>query len=246
LRFWFFHSAIRQFGSSAVLYVQMTTVFIISAPSGSGKSTLVSEIRRSVENLAFSISYTTRKPRGSEKDGREYHFVSREEFEAMRDRGEFLEWADVFGNYYGTAKRYVDEAKKAGQDPLLDIDVQGAAQIKAKLPEAVSIFILPPDRKILEWRLRRRSEDSEEVIQRRLATATREIENYSKYDYILVNENDRLPQSIQQLSAVVSFERAKRSGSPVPIAPEVSDLAQRCLRENVRSRAEEILASFAV
>ena len=128
----------------------MIGIYIISAPSGSGKSTLVNEIRKIVPGLEFSVSYTTRAPRGSEQNGREYFFLTRPEFEAMLNKDEFLEHADVFGNYYGTARRFLREAAEKNHDLLLDIDVQGAAQIKAKLPEAVSIFILPPDRKILE------------------------------------------------------------------------------------------------
>src|SRR5205823_6748112 len=146
----------------------MTTVFIISAPSGSGKSTLVNKIRQTVPNLEFSISYTTRKPRGCEHDANEYFFVSHQEFEGMIAKDEFLEHADVFGHYYGTARRFLRKAETEGKDLLLDIDVQGAAQIKSKLAGAVSIFILPPNRGELEHRLRHRSQDSEPVIQRRL------------------------------------------------------------------------------
>src|SRR5580704_7893489 len=137
-------------------------VYIISAPSGSGKSTLVNELLKKVSNLEFSISYTTRAPRGSETDGRQYYFVSRPEFEKMIRDDEFLEHAEVFGNYYGTARRFLHEAEQNGRDLLLDIDVQGAAQIQHKLPDATSIFILPPDRRTLEERLRKRSEDREE------------------------------------------------------------------------------------
>ena len=133
-------------------------LFIISAPSGSGKSTLVAQVRSLVEGLDFSISYTTRAPRGSETDGREYHFTTRETFERMVASGEFLEWAEVFGNYYGTASRALDHARAAGKDLLLDIDVQGAKQVMQKMPEAVSIFILPPNPQVLEMRLRNRSE----------------------------------------------------------------------------------------
>ena len=225
----------------------MTTVFIISAPSGSGKSTLVNQIRTSVPNLHFSISYTTRKPRGSEKDGGEYHFVSREEFEAMIARNEFLEWADVFGNYYGTAKCYVDDASKAGHDLLLDIDVQGAAQIKQKLPEAVSIFVLPPSRQELERRLRRRSEAegfvNPAVLEKRLTTARREIEKYSEYDYILIN--DRLEESIDLLKAIVLSERAQRSGISLSDQQlSMRKTAERCLLANERGRVNQILATF--
>ena len=221
----------------------MIGIYIISAPSGSGKSTLVNEIRKIVPGLEFSVSYTTRPPRGSEQNGREYFFLTRPQFEAMLNKDEFLEHADVFGNYYGTARRFLREAAEKEHDLLLDIDVQGAAQIKAKLPEAVSIFILPPNRQILEWRLRRRSEDSEEVIQRRLVTATREIENYSKYDYILVN--DRLEESTECLRSVLLAERFKRTGSLGNTPdPGILTLAERCRLENVQERLKPILDSF--
>src|ERR1700687_38385 len=189
----------------------MSGVCIISAPSGSGKSTLVDRVRQIVPGLRFSISYTTRAARGGEQNGREYYFICRTEFEEMIRKDEFLEYADVFGNYYGTARRFLREAQEEGKDLLLDIDVQGAAQIKRKIPAAVSIFILPPNRQELEKRLRTRSLDAEEVIQRRLVTASREIENYDKYDYILVN--DRLDESIQALTAILLAERRMRRGA---------------------------------
>src|SRR6478736_8186368 len=186
----------------------MSGVYIISAPSGSGKSTLVDRVRQIVPGLRFSISYTTRAPRTGEKDGREYYFVSRAEFEEMIRQDEFLEYADVFGNYYGTARCFLREAEQEGKDLLLDIDVQGAAQIKGKIPDAASIFILPPNRQELEKRLRTRSLDAEPVIQRRLVTASREIENYDKYDYILVT--DRLEESIDALKSILLAERLTR------------------------------------
>src|SRR5262245_26987939 len=132
-------------------------LFIISAPSGSGKTTLVDALRQYVPNLDFSISYTTRAPRGSEQQGREYHFITRVEFEEMIGKGEFLEYAEVFGNYYGTAKSVLEDAARRGHDVLLDIDVQGERQVKRKMPDAVSIFVLPPSRTELESRLRKRS-----------------------------------------------------------------------------------------
>jgi guanylate kinase len=222
----------------------MTTVYIISAPSGSGKSTLVDKVRQIVPNLDFSISYTTRLPRGNERNGQEYFFVSREEFQEMVRRDEFLEYADVFGNYYGTAKNVLRQAEERGKDLLLDIDVQGAKQIKGKLPSALSIFIMPPDRKTLEARLRKRSLDAEEVIQRRLVTASREIENYEKYDYILVN--DRLEESVEALRAILLAEGLKRSGVARPAdAAETLAKAERCRLNNIRERLQPILASFA-
>ena len=218
-------------------------VFIISAPSGSGKSTLVNELLKSVRDLEFSISYTTRAPRGSETDGRQYYFVSRSEFEKMIRDGEFLEHAEVFGNYYGTARRFLQKAEQEGRDLLLDIDVQGAKQIQDKLPGATSIFILPPDRKTLEERLRKRGEDREEVIHRRLVTASREIEDFTRYNYILVN--DRLEDSIESLRAIVRSERLRHSGSPSSNdEAKVVALADRCRLANLRDRLQPILASF--
>jgi len=223
----------------------MSTVYIISAPSGSGKSTLVNELRKWVPNLDFSISYTTRRPRGSEQNGREYFFVPIQDFEEMIARGQFLEYANVFGNYYGTAKRFLEQALQSGRDLLLDIDVQGAAQIKRKIKDAVSVFILPPDKKTLEWRLRNRSLDTEEVIHRRLLTAAKEIENYQSYDYILIN--DRLEQSIDELKAIVLSERLRRSGAKLSNGDKrILATAERCLLPNIRERLQPILASFAL
>ncbi|MFZ3266057.1 MAG: guanylate kinase [Terriglobales bacterium] len=224
----------------------MSIVYIVSAPSGSGKSTLVNELFKMVRGLDFSISYTTRPPRGSEQNGKEYFFISQAEFEAMIAADEFLEYAKVFGddgNYYGTARRFLREAEKHGHDLLLDIDVQGAAQIKKKLPDAVSIFILPPDREKLGWRLHNRGLDSEAVIRRRMDTARREIENYSKYDYILVN--NLLEQSADELKAVVLAERIKRSGTkPTAEEDRLLAAARTCQLDQARERVQPILASF--
>ncbi len=218
-------------------------VYIISAPSGSGKSTLVNELLKKVSDLEFSISYTTRPPRGSETNGRQYYFVSRAEFEKMIKENAFLEHAEVFGNYYGTAQRFLREAEQHGRDLLLDIDVQGARQIQDKLPDATSIFILPPDRKTLEERLRKRSEDSDEVIERRLDTATREIENYQRYNYILIN--DQLEDSIKLLRAVVRGERLLRTGRTLSDEEKkIVALGDCCRLANVTERLKPILASF--
>jgi len=218
-------------------------VYIISAPSGSGKSTLVNELLKRVPDLDFSISYTTREPRGSEQNGKQYHFVSRDEFERMIRADEFLEHADVFGNYYGTAKRFLREAEQKGHDLLLDIDVQGAQQMKQKLPDAVSIFVLPPDRRTLEWRLRKRSEDKAAVIERRLVTASREIENYDKYNYILIN--DDLEESIESLQAIVLAERLRRASRQLsPEEIKIVDRGERHQLANVKERVTPILLSF--
>jgi len=222
---------------------QKPLVFIISAPSGSGKSTLTSDLLKLVPNLEFSISYTTRSPRGSEQDGKQYHFIPMEEFERMARDGEFLEFANVHGNCYGTARRYLREAGKNGHDLLLDIDVQGAAHIKQTLTDAISIFVLPPDRQTLEWRLRNRSEDREEVIQRRLVNASREISEYDKYYYVLIN--DKLEIACEKLRAIVLSERLRRS----PLRPSDDDkkkiqLAECCRLANAREKVQPILASF--
>ena len=221
----------------------MSIVYIVSAPSGSGKSTLVNELFKVVKHLDFSISYTTRPPRGSEQNAKEYFFVTKEQFEAMIKADEFLEYANVFGYYYGTAKRFLRDAEARGNDLLLDIDVQGAQQVKKSIPDAASIFILPPDREKLEWRLRNRGLDSEEVIRRRLDTARREIENYSKYDYILVNE--RLERATDELKAIVLAERIGRSGcKPSPEELRLLEIARSCCLDQARERVRPILESF--
>jgi guanylate kinase len=195
----------------------MTTVFIISAPSGSGKSTLVHRLLAAEPNLVFSISYTTRLPRPREKDGIDYKFISREDFEARVAKDEFLEHADVFGNYYGTHSGALDRARSEGKDLLLDIDVQGARQLKARLPEAVTIFVLPPSREILEQRLRARSQDSEAVIQRRLKGAAEEVRNYKQYDYLLINRE--IDRSVARLESIVEAERMRRMRMEEEVGP---------------------------
>jgi guanylate kinase len=223
--------------------VRKPIVYIISAPSGSGKSTLVNKLLKLVPDLDFSISYTTRAPRGSEQNGKQYHFVSRDEFGRMIRADEFLEHADFDGHSYGTSRRFLREAEQRGHDLLLDIDVQGAAQIKRKLPDAATIFVLPPDRKTLEQRLRERGENDEETIQRRLAAATREIENYDKYNYILIN--DDLEQSVERLQAIVAAERLRHSRLPLSESDKgVIDQADQCRLVHVRERVLPILASF--
>ncbi|HEX3435536.1 MAG TPA: guanylate kinase [Pseudacidobacterium sp.] len=228
-------------------------LFIISAPSGSGKSTLVSQIRSLVDNLEFSVSFTTRAPRGSEEDGREYHFTTREEFERMIGNDEFLEYAEVFGNYYGTARRSFADAKAHGKDLLLDIDVKGAAQVRERVPDAVSVFVMPPDPNILATRLRNRSRAEgsvqEDVINRRLAEARQEIENYREYRYILVN--DILARAEEELLAIVVSERFQREGgksglNPSPDVARLMKLAEGCQQQNEGERIRPVLAAFGL
>jgi guanylate kinase len=218
-------------------------LFIISAPSGSGKSTLVTQLRTLVEGLDFSISYTTRAPRGSEEDGREYHFTTRAEFERMIAAGDFLEWAEVFGkDYYGTAVSALDHARRAGKDLLLDIDVQGAAQVMKKLPEAVSIFIMPPSPQVLEMRLRNRSEAEhvasdvvkETMIKQRLAAARNELKRMVDYRYALVN--DVLDQAVMELRAIVLSARGVGDG--------VQSIASSCRTDAPSPRLQAALSTF--
>ncbi len=224
-------------------------LFIISAPSGSGKSTLVSEVRKQLTGIEFSVSWTTRAPRGSEQDGREYHFTTREEFERMCAAGEFLEHAEVFGHYYGTARRSLQEARRAGHDLVLDIDVQGAAQVRAIMPEAVSIFVLPPNPKVLRTRLRNRSRAeghmNEAELYRRLSEASKEIENYRGYGYILVN--DILDRAVAQLEAIVQAERFYRNGEPIAYRPgRVLEVAAACRQQNAQERLKPVLEAFGI
>ncbi len=216
-------------------------LFIISAPSGSGKSTLVSEVRRLVEGLDFSISYTTREPRGSEEDGREYHFTTREKFLEMVKEGEFLEWAEVFGNFYGTALSALEHARSLGRDLLLDIDVQGALQVIHKMPHAVSIFVLPPRPGELERRLRNRSQAEgmmqETVIERRLSQARVELSRLDGYQYALVN--DKLDDAAAEMRAIVLTERGQG-------ATDEEALSANCLVSSRSDALKAALESFSV
>jgi guanylate kinase len=195
----------------------MISVFIISAPSGSGKSTLVHRLLQSVPGLTFSISYTTRPPRPLETNGVDYNFISRADFEERLAKGEFLEYAEVYGNYYGTHRSTFEQAAHQGRDLVLDIDVQGARQLKVAIPEAHSIFVLPPSRVVLEQRLRARSQDSEEVIQRRLQSAAEEVRNYTQYDYVLINRE--IEESVVSLASIVKAERLRTARMEEEVRP---------------------------
>ena len=229
-------------------------LFIISAPSGSGKSTLVSQLLTLVERIDFSISYTTRAPRGSEENGREYHFTTREEFQRMIVAGDFLEWAEVFGNFYGTAASALAQAHERGRDLLLDIDVQGALQVMKKLPAAVSIFILPPSPQVLEMRLRNRSQAEhmtiESVIERRLAEAREELKQLAHYRYALVN--DILDQAATELRAIVFTERTLAHDpyaelcdtATTTLASSAQSIADTCRTDAPSQRLQSALATF--
>ena len=197
-------------------------VIIVSGPSGSGKSTLVSKLRE-LPGTLFSVSSTTRPPRTQESPGKWYDFISEQEFERMVREGEFLEFAQVFGHHrYGTPRKWLDKAREEQLDLVLEIDVQGAAQVKEKIPEAVAIFILPPSRQELERRLRARGQDSDDSIAKRLDRARKEVERYREFDYLIVNDD---------------LERA--DNTILAIA-----LAERAARRVMQERAKEILDSF--
>lgn len=224
-------------------------LFIISAPSGSGKSTLVSELRKQVSGVDFAISWTTRSPRGSEQNGREYNFTTRETFERMIGEGIFLEHAEVFGRLYGTARHSLDDARAVGHDLILDIDVQGAEQVRARMPEAVSVFVLPPNPRVLRTRLRNRFRaegmDNEEELYRRLREASKEIEKYREYGYILVN--DILDRAVAQLEAIVLAERFYRNGEVIAYrSRRVLEVAAACLQSNSQERLKPVLEAFGI
>lgn len=183
--------------------------FVISAPSGAGKSTLINLLMKRIEGLAFSVSHTTRPPRGEEQDGVQYHFVDRGQFEAMISRNEFIEWAEVHGNLYGTSIREIEEKLLGGIDLILDIDVQGALQVADKIDLPVLIFILPPSMEELKKRIETRGLDDPVEIDKRLKNAAGEIEKIFEYDYVIVN--DDLQRAVDQVAAVVAAERLKVS-----------------------------------
>ncbi|HKW36916.1 MAG TPA: guanylate kinase [Burkholderiales bacterium] len=187
-------------------------LFIVSAPSGAGKSSLVKAALADDERLALSVSYTTRSPRAREADGREYHFVDRRTFEAMLARGDFLESAEVHGNRYGTSRKWIAEARARGQDIMLEIDWQGARQVRKAFADAVGIFILPPPPVLeeLERRLRGRGQDTEDAIQRRLRDAREEISHLNEFDYVIINKE--FEQARRDLAAIVRSARLKLSG----------------------------------
>ena len=180
-------------------------LFIVSAPSGAGKTTLVRLLLEKDAAISLSISTTTRAPRPGEQDGREYHFVSVPRFVERRDRGEFLEWAEVHGNYYGTSQRWIEEQLQAGRDVLVEIDWQGAQQVREVFPEAIGVFILPPSMDILKQRLAGRGTDSAEVIARRIAAAQAEMRHVDEFDYVIIN--DDLQKALAELVSVVGASR---------------------------------------
>ena len=183
------------------------TLIVVSAPSGAGKSSLAERVLKRLEGLRFSISYTTRELRGAEQDGVDYHFVSEDEFGAMRERDEFLECAEVHGCFYGTHEKPVEELLAQGLDVMLDIDVQGAEQVRRRVPEAILIFIMPPSCEVLEARLRARNLNAPADIERRLRNAAIEVQLYDRFDYVVLNED--LDRALAQLEAIIIAERRR-------------------------------------
>jgi len=202
--------------------VRSGNLIIVSGPSGAGKSVLASRVLREMPHLKFSVSYTTRAPRGAEQNGVEYFFVNREEFQALIQGNDLLEWAEYYGNYYGTSRAFVDGLLRQGEDVLLDIDIQGASIVRQKRPDAVGIFILPPSFQILRDRLMRRSLDAGFVIEQRLKIARREIRHYNDYDYLIINEE--INSSTLELQSII--------------------LGARCRTAARRERAESVIATF--
>ena len=182
-------------------------LIVVSSPSGGGKGTLIDRVLKTVPNVSYSVSFTTRAPRPAEKDGREYFFIDRATFEQMIERGEFLEWADVYGQLYGTNSQQVERERASGHDIILEIDVQGAESIRTKIPDAVSIFILPPSFELLRQRLLARGTDSAAALETRLRGAPSEVEQYRNFQYVILN--DDVNRASHQLASVIYAERAR-------------------------------------
>ena len=185
----------------------MSSLIIISAPSGTGKTSIVSALTESDSQLSLSISHTTRRPRPNEIDGQDYYFVDRGVFQTMLSRGEFLESAEVYGNLYGTSHKWVKESLALGQDVLMEIDFQGAQQVRKIFPQAISIFILPPSYEQLEERLKQRGQDDQKTISRRLASAREEVSHLNEFDYVVVNGH--LQEAIKDVSCIIRAERLR-------------------------------------
>jgi guanylate kinase len=204
-------------------------LIVVSSPSGGGKGTLIDRVLKTVPGLAFSVSYTTRAPRGSEENGREYFFIDEPTFRAMIARGEFLEWADVYGHLYGTNYLQVERERETGRDIILEIDVQGAESIRHKVPDSISIFILPPSFELLRNRLVARATDSAADLERRLKGAPSEVAQYEHFDYVILN--DDINRASQQLASVIHAERARRERQEVTLEQSLEDFGVSTLSE---------------
>jgi len=198
-------------------------LIVVSSPSGGGKGTLIDRVLQTVPGVSYSVSYTTRAPRGAEQDGREYFFVSTVTFEGLSRQGEYLEWADVYGHLYGTSKAQVERERAAGKDIILEIDVQGAASIRELIDDAVSIFILPPSFELLRNRLAARGTDSPMDLERRLRGAPLEVEQYRYFQYVILN--DDINRASAQLASVIYAERARRERQEIRLKETLADFA---------------------
>ncbi len=198
-------------------------LIVVSSPSGGGKGTLIDRVLQTVPRVSYSVSYTTRAPRGAEQDGREYFFVSAATFEGLIRQGEFLEWADVYGHLYGTSKAQVERERAAGKDIILEIDVQGAASIRQLIDDAVSVFILPPSFELLRNRLAARGTDSLADLERRLRGAPAEVEQYKCFQYVILN--DDINRASAQLESVIYAERARRERQEIRLKETLADFA---------------------
>jgi guanylate kinase len=196
-------------------------LIVVSSPSGGGKGTLIDRVLKTLPGVSYSVSYTTRAPRGSEQDGREYFFVDTAAFEQMIQRGDFLEWANVYGHLYGTSAAQVERERAAGRDIILEIDVQGAASIRQKIPDQVSVFILPPSFELLRERLVARGTDSPADLERRLRGAPSEVEQYKHFQYVILN--DDINRASQQLASVIYAERARRERQEARLGDTLAD-----------------------
>lgn len=196
-------------------------LIVVSSPSGGGKGTLIDRVLKTVPGVGYSVSYTTRAPRATEQSGREYFFVDRPTFEQMIERGEFLEWANVYGHLYGTSKGQVEHERAAGRDIILEIDVQGADSIRRAIPDGVSVFILPPSFELLRQRLLARGTDSPADLEKRLRGAPAEVEQYKYFQYVILN--DDINRASQQLAAVIYAERARRERQELTLRDALED-----------------------
>jgi guanylate kinase len=196
-------------------------LFVISAPSGGGKSTIVESLRHRITGVSYSVSHTSRSPRAGERDGEEYHFVDRETFQRMVDEGAFVEWAEVYGNLYGTSISSLTRQMASGADVLVDVDIQGGRSIRNQFEESVLIFLLPPSMETLEARLRRRKSEDEATLRERLKQAEKEMKNCRWYDYIVIN--DRLEEAVQAVEAIILSER-QRTARQIPTIKKLFDI----------------------
>lgn len=211
-------------------------LIVVSSPSGGGKGTLIDRVLQTVPGVSYSVSYTTRAPRGAEQDGHEYFFVPTATFESLTRQGEFLEWADVYGHLYGTSKAQVERERAAGKDIILEIDVQGAASIRQLIDDAISIFILPPSFELLRNRLAARGTDSPADLERRLRGAPAEVAQYKYFQYVILN--DDINRASAQLASVIYAERARRERQEIRLKETLADFASLLESELGPNRSE--------